>query len=411
VKILILSTLYHPYIGGGAEIILKSQAEGLAARNDVVVFTVGPQRDLVESEEINGVRIVRAPLSNVYFHHDKRATFIQKAVWHFNDIYNRSIAEHLEEVTKEFKPDVAICHNLPGLSISVWSALHKNGTPIIQVLHDQYLLCMRSTGFKGNLCTNRCIECRLTRIAHRAASNKVTAVVGVSEFILTKLTGNGYFLNSRLKTFIRNVYNYPKASGFSAAPGITSDPKVVTFGYIGSLTESKGIELLLRAFKTIQGQDVRLLIAGRGQHEYKSYLQRQYSDSRIHFCGYKDAAEFYQTIDSLVVPSIWEDTFPSVVFEALTFGRPVIGSKIGGIPEMLKVGSNGVLFEANNIAALREALTQFVTNRERWNQRRDEIAAEGRAAFGSYSRWIEAWEVLCRETVDVFKSSTEPAGN
>lgn len=59
----------------------------------------------------------------------------------------------------------------------------------------------------------------------------------------------------------------------------------------------------------------------------------------------------------MVVPSLWHDTFPGVVFEALAFGKPVVGARRGGIPEMIHAGENGLLFEPDRpeelVAALR----------------------------------------------------------
>jgi glycosyltransferase involved in cell wall biosynthesis len=121
--------------------------------------------------------------------------------------------------------------------------------------------------------------------------------------------------------------------------------KNVRFGYIGGLVPAKGVELLLRTFSHLAGlTDISLVIAGSGSSDYVRKLE-QYKTDNIHFLGYSSPEVFFSNIDILVVPSLWNDTLPTVVFESLVNGVPVIGSSRGGIPEMIEDGKNGFLFD------------------------------------------------------------------
>ncbi|MBU2818033.1 glycosyltransferase family 4 protein, partial [Acidithiobacillus ferrooxidans] len=68
-------------------------------------------------------------------------------------------------------------------------------------------------------------------------------------------------------------------------------------------------------------------------------------------------------VDIVVVPSLWQEPLGLVVAEALAFGKPVIASKRGGIPEMIKDGENGLLFEPNRPEDLQESLHRLGSDR------------------------------------------------
>lgn len=126
--------------------------------------------------------------------------------------------------------------------------------------------------------------------------------------------------------------------------------------YFGRLKSLKGTQYLIRAFQNIKREDkkLKLVIAGRG--EFESYLKRiALGTSDIIFTGHIDSIalkkSLYRNSVALVVPSIYE-TFPMVVLEAMTCGRPVIASNVGGIPLLVKHGKNGFLVEPRDIGAL-----------------------------------------------------------
>jgi glycosyltransferase involved in cell wall biosynthesis len=137
------------------------------------------------------------------------------------------------------------------------------------------------------------------------------------------------------------------------------------FGYIGALAAHKGVDVLLRAFRRLPRPDVALHLFGFAVPDdpFTARLQSDAGgDPRIHFRGRYDNArlpELLAGIDVVVVPSRWHETFSLVTREALLAGRPVIASRVGGIPDAIADGVNGLLLPPSDEAALTAALARL----------------------------------------------------
>lgn len=361
-KIMMLNTLYTPNIIGGAEIIFQEQAEGFAKLGyEVTVVTTTGGNKLIW-ETVNGIKVCRIPLANVYWHYEKdKATAIKHKLWHIFDIYNFGMKNALSKVVEEVKPDIAVCHNLAGFSVSAWDVFKAKNIPIVQVLHDQYLLCPNSNAFKnGKICEKQCTVCHLMRLPHRKASNKVDAVVGVSKYVLDRLVANGYFSQSE-QYVIHNARKFPEIP----IPHPWDGKSPLKIGYIGTLSKVKGVEWLIKSFMSLD-INATLTIAGKGETpDYERYLHQLAStDNRISFTGYTKPENHYPNIHLSVVPSLWPDTFPTVAFESCAYHVPVIATKVGGLPEIVKDGINGMLVDASDKNSLRLALGRLYTDSE-----------------------------------------------
>lgn len=341
-KILFINTLYSPYIGGGAEIILKSLAEGIAARGHEVCVLTTCANDGVHTEIVDGIKVIRVGIKNIFWNYktDKKPT-LHRLLWHLRDIYNTGMAAIVDQILHEFQPDVVNTHNVVGFSAAIWPVIRKQGIPIVQVLHDQYALCPNSNMFNdGQRCASQCTKCKIFRLPHKTLSRNVDCIVGVSDFVLRHHLRNGLFTQARIKTAIINAKFFQSFS----TPKPLAGRKNVRFGYIGGLVPAKGVELLLQTFSSLtELTEITLVIAGSGPADYVQELEKFKSD-RINFLGYSSPEVFFSNIDVLVVPSLWNDTLPTVVFESLVNGVPVLGSSRGGIPEMIDDGENGFLF-------------------------------------------------------------------
>lgn len=393
-RLLFLNTLYAPHIGGGAELVLRTQVEALAERgHEVTVLTIGPQRELRETQE-GGVRIIRIPYQNRYFHLCKTSPPLhERLLWHCNDRNNERAARFVRDIARRIEPDIACCHNLAGWSISAWRELRALDIPIVQVLHDQYLHCTKSTRFRGgHNCTSPCLDCRLLRLGHARASSQLTAVVGVSRFILDTLCASGLFDDVPVREVIYNASPGGLPPLTRTRPPGSETP--LRFGFIGNLSESKGIGYLLEEVSSSRLTGFELLVAGRGKEEYESHLRWRYaSDERIRFLGFVKPQAFFDSIDVMIAPSLWHDTLPSVVFESLGYGVPVIAARRGGIPEMVSEGGNGLLFEPDQKGALLGHLSQVLADPLSISR----LAANCRASsvrFFDVPAWITALEAV-----------------
>jgi glycosyltransferase involved in cell wall biosynthesis len=155
---------------------------------------------------------------------------------------------------------------------------------------------------------------------------------------------------------------------FRAANGIPVDGLVA--GFAGRLAPWKGVDRLIAAYAQVRltVPTLKLMVAGDGPE--RESLKRHALDSGvgdgIHFIPFQQRLEpLYGAMDFVVVPSVEPDPFPRSVIEAMSYGKPVIGSRDGGIIEAVSEGETGYLVEPNSIEALAQALARLVAEPER----------------------------------------------
>jgi glycosyltransferase involved in cell wall biosynthesis len=361
-KILFINTLYSPNIGGGAEIIFQEQVEGFKSRGyDVAVLTTKSGKG-IKTDIVNDVKVYRAGIKNIYwlFTINKPNKYV-RMLWHLKDIYNKGMRKYAREIIAIEKPDIVICHNLSGFSISIWDEIKAGGLPIIQVLHDLYLMCPNSAMFKnGHACDRQCRICQLMRRNHPEKSQQVDVVIGVSTYVLNRLRENGYFKNAS-SYVVHNARKIPDISKYSLWNGI----EPLRLGYIGTLSKVKGVEWLINQFMELD-INATLTISGRGESiEYEAYLKDIAAhDKRISFHGYVKSTDHYANIHISVVPSQWADTFPTVAFESCAYHLPVITTRMGGLPEIIKEGINGWFCDVNNPDSLGKIILKIYNSPE-----------------------------------------------
>ncbi|QWK12255.1 MAG: glycosyltransferase family 4 protein [Aquificota bacterium] len=387
-RILFINVLYAPLIGGGAEITLKNLAEGIHdLGHEVKVLSFWDKDD--EEEIIDGIPVYRAKIPNVYLPYGKiRQPFLKRRLWHILDIYNPVSKKIILKQIRDFKPDIISIHNTQGWSCSIWDAVRKSNVPAIQVLHDLYLLCPTNM-FKNNvICEKQCLACKLMRLPYKSKSNNIKAVVGVSNFVLDKYLSYGYFNDVPIKKVI-----YDSRRLDVSITERKTDSKYINFGFIGTLAPNKGIEVLLRAYHKIKKPNYKLFVAGAGKQDYEEYLKSKYKDDSIIFMGRVEPKDFFEKVDVTIVPSIWYENLPGVVYESFAFGIPVIGSNIGGIPEMIINGVNGMLFDPYKEGDLEEKLLKFEGDISDWKNKA-EIIKQSAQKFLDYEGWLNQWEEL-----------------
>jgi len=391
-RILFINVLYEPYIGGGAEIILRDLVKGSQILgHEVKVLSFWDKDD--KEEVIDGIPVYRAKIPNIYLPYGKiRQPFLKRRLWHMLDIYNPISKKIVIKQIRDFKPDIVSIHNIYGWSCSIWDAVSESGVPAIQVLHDYYLLCPTNMFKNNNVCKRRCLICRLLRLPYKSRSNKLKAVVGVSNFILNHYLSYGYFQNVPIK---KVIYNSRK---LDININKMVDLNYINFGFIGTLAPNKGIEVLLKAYHKIKKPNHRLFVAGSGKKDYEEYLKSKYKDDSIVFMDRVDPKDFFEKVDVTIVPSIWYENFPGVIVESFAFGVPVIGSNIGGIPEMIIEGVNGMFFDPYKEGDLEEKMLKLESEISDWRNK-SEIIKQSAQKFLDYEGWLNQWEELYKLVV------------
>jgi glycosyltransferase involved in cell wall biosynthesis len=361
-KIAFISSLYKPNIVGGAEKIVGLLAEGLIQKGvECVVVCLSPSEE--RTEIINGVTVYYLGLKNLYwpFQPDKTPLRILKSLWHLADIYNPLMVNKVGNILRTENPDIVCTHNLAGFSDGIWVEAKKQGKKILHVLHDYYQLCSKSTLFNHDQnCNKRCFACWLYSSPKQRMSQVVDGVIGVSEFVLQRHLQFGFFKKALVKKVIHNGIPTPPPT-----PSFPNERKTLRCGFIGQIDKIKGIEVLLDAFlrsKVEFDGRISLDLAGKGKKEYVDYLKTAYPLDNIRYLGFVKPEDFYPRIDLLVVPSIWNEPFGTVLLEALSYGVPVLATRRGGNPEIIEDNKQGFLFDPNEPGSLKTIFLNFLNS-------------------------------------------------
>ncbi len=362
-RVLIISSVYPtpeaPRIIGGAEVFTRQFAESLAASGDGVEVVRAASTADQQMEIANGVTVYAAPVRNIYLPFSEQHSAPLRGVWHAVEDWQQTAALVSERI-RAFRPDVMHSNNLSGLTTAVWKVASEARIPIVHTLHDYYLTCPRCSRFSdGHVCTHTCLSCKILTVNRRRAADRVNGVVGVSQRILDIHGELGLFLDTPVRTVIRNASLIAPVEPTNAGP----DP-TITLGFIGRLTEEKGIYNLIHAIAAVPPEAVRLVIAGHADEKQQQLIRKMAPNARIEFLGFVAPAEFYEKVDVVVVPSIWEEPGPIVVADAKAAGKPFLGTRFGGIPEAIDGGDAGWL-SAHDPVSLAKSILQLVAEPQR----------------------------------------------
>jgi glycosyltransferase involved in cell wall biosynthesis len=165
--------------------------------------------------------------------------------------------------------------------------------------------------------------------------------------------------------------SFDEAKNIRSELGIPNEAVVVTF--VGQILTVKGIDMFLRMTREIRHDNARFLIVGacRDPDKYKgAYTESRLNeeiggDSRIIYTGYRsDIPNIYTSSDIVVVPSQWNEPFGLINIEAGASGKPVVATRVGGIPEIIDHGVNGFLVEPDDIQGLCEHVSALIDNEQ-----------------------------------------------
>ncbi|MBA3961441.1 MAG: glycosyltransferase family 4 protein [Chthoniobacterales bacterium] len=352
-KVLQVTERYLDHEIGGAQKSVQLLAEGLARRGMQVVVCAVHESPVLDLQKVNGVRVYKLPLGN----RDRRLRNAHLGPMralrdHLAESFQVGSSPELSFVLEREKPDIVHSNILSGFSVSLWRTAARHNCKVVHTVRDHYLRCARSTMYKhGAKCRSVCTECRILSLPKRVETKRVDAVVGISRKLLDEQLKAGYFPAARISRVIPNSIGQLRG----AIPLTRSLPRTpVTLGFIGRLVAAKGIELLLRELRHLDDK-FRLLVAGTGNTAYVRRLHAIAGDN-VTFLGKCEADAFYEKIDLLVVPSLWDEPFGRVVIEAFSFGLPVIASNRGALPELVLPAAAGAIFDPDTPGSLANSI-------------------------------------------------------
>lgn len=358
-KVLVCSNAYPPHFVGGAELIAHYHAQAMQRSGmEACVFagdTMQPApRYAMEETRYDGLTVFRVQLRGDDFRVD------------YENFYHPQVEAHFEEVLERTRPDVVHFHNLIGLSVGIIRRARRRGLRTVMTVHDHWAFCLKNTLLRqdGAICGDfaRCAECQehidseaIRRIPILMRQDFFAEHLADLDFIISPSRYlAGAYMRAGVPPEKMRVIGYGIDTKRLTAVQRVPDPTQRRFTFVGYLGEHKGVHVLLEAMRLLASRpEIRLTIVGTGHLEpaLRERVKQQGLERQVHFAGKignDQIGAVLEKTDALILPSIWPENQPVTILEARAAGLPVIGSRIGGIPEIVEDGKTGLLFEPGN---------------------------------------------------------------
>jgi glycosyltransferase involved in cell wall biosynthesis len=398
-KIGVITNLYPPVSRGGAERVVQRIVNELSKRhhNVFVISTIPIRgRSALEPElrEFRAEPVYRFFPPNIYHSlNDFRFPYPVRAFWHLTDLKCPASARKVEKLLRAEKPDIVLTHNLKGIGMRTPEAMRRLGIPFIHTVHDVQLsvpsgLLLYRQPMRS---LERALRPWYERQVRKAIGNP-NLVISPSQFLLDFYRERGFFTDTKTC-----VLPNP-APAFPLVPRGQRLHETVRLLYAGQLAPHKGIMQLLDAIDTLD-IPIELHIAGEGT--MAPYVtERAERDPKITHHGLVSTESLQNLLeftDAVVVPSLCYENSPTIIYESLQSGVPVIASDIGGVGELIEHGKNGLLVEPGNVEVLGKTVRSFASQANAfWNR-----AAEIRASVAPHSmqHYVDELESLMNKAM------------
>jgi len=287
-------------------------------------------------------------------------------------IYSFDAMNKMRALLHDVKPDIAHFHIFQHqISPSVFGPLRERGIPLVLTLHDLKPIC---PNYKMLTHGRICEKCK-NRKFYQCFLNKCSKGSSLKSFVNT------------IEMYFHYAMGYYQKVNKFIAPSLFYRDKMIEFGfpatqvihipnfinlthfevsnidkgygmYFGRLSEEKGVMTLLRSLRTTP--DIPFYIVGNGPQELAMrQLVAEYDISNVSFLGFKSGDDLKRLVmesSFIVIPSEWYENCPMSILESFAMGKPVIGARIGGIPEMIQELTDGITFESGNADDLAEKM-------------------------------------------------------
>lgn len=283
-----------------------------------------------------------------------------------SSVFHRTIEEAFQKLRLDYDL-VHMCH--PMWLSSIATASKDLGIPLVMTLTDSWLLCPRAlldSGFKlcnGPEAGEKCIRvCRL-RLKSRYEEAmtlfyKADEITAASIFLANLFRSNGW--KRKVRIIPHSIdYRYVKSTN------ISSQDRIV-LGFIGSIAWHKGVHVLVKAIRDLPCKNIALKIYGSpgDQSDYfRAVVDLAGKDERIQFLDSFEISmlpEIMRDKSAMVIPSTYYENYPLVMLISMAYKVPAIVSNIGGMPELIRDGFNGFLFEMGDYIELANIMERIV---------------------------------------------------
>lgn len=342
-------------------------------------------------------------------------------------IWSSEAKEKLKALLKKEKVDLAHLHNIDRhLTPAIIPVLKKYKIPIVMTLHDYKIICPNSLLFTHEEICERCLgkkfysswrqkcikdSCPASLIGSveayyhdlRKVWQGVDLFLSPSQFMRQKMIEFGHeeekvvylpmFLGTEKQ---RNKGTQPKAG----QPLAEKKQKDGYFLYFGRLSGEKGVGFLIKVFAQLPHE--KLKIAGSGPQE-KELIRLAKGCKNVEFLGFqnkKAMVALLQEAKAVIIPSLWYENAPYTVMEAMERGKVVIGSRIGGIPELIEDQQTGLLFRPQDTQDLMSKIEYLYHHPEKlalWGENAQKKAREVFNPEVHYQKLLQTYHSLIGE--------------
>lgn len=361
-NILIANKFFH--IKGGSERVLFQEREFLLGQG-IKVVDFSMQDPLNMPSPCSGAFVAHIDYQNAH-------GLLNKLKDGVKFIHSWEAVHKLEVLVQEMRPDIAHLHNIyHQLTPSIIPVLKKHGIPVVLTVHDYKLICPSYMMLNGDeICTACGGRYFWKPLARHCQGSRMQELLLVLEAYWHTWKGSYELVDLFLapSQFMADQVSrrVPREKIRVLHNGIDTHeiaPQYQDRGYalyFGRISHEKGVETLLKAHRTMP-EAMPLKIVGVGPLE--SDLSRRYPDGE--FLGYSHGKELNDIVAGaafVVIPSECNENCSMAVLEAMAMGKPVIGSRVGGIPEQIQEGVTGLLFEMGNAEDLAGKMTALADN-------------------------------------------------
>lgn len=364
-KVLMLSDLYPPVVGGG-ERHVQSLSRELAKRgHEVSVCTIGHQ-SLPKYEEEDGVKVYR--LEGIF----QRIPFLFRDAtrrWH-PPTSDWLVTKKLEQILFEHKPDIIHAHGR--IVYSMFPLKNKLDIPLVVTLHGYWAFCLTAALMKGNVVCNspltkdciscgresygvaKCLAVYLGTRLNRSKLKLVDKFIAVSYFVKEV---HLKYLELRDKDIVVIPNFFAPEVNVETIGAISLPQDYILF--VGALIPVKGINVLIEAYEKLHTKTKLVLIGTSHPHYHyrgtENILIMENVPRHVVIQAYKNCR-------FAIFPSIFPEPFGTVVLEAMSHKKAVITPSIGGFIDMVADGETGILVPPNDAEALSNAIRYLLEN-------------------------------------------------
>ncbi len=333
-KINILHIYQNSKIGGVQQQLLSLLKAYSRERFNPIFCCLGPKEEI--GKEIEGTGIEFIPLNKLRYNR-----------------FSPGIVLELYRLMKKKQIHVVRTHRYRSNLYGRLAAFLAGVPVIIASVHDNYRTDKRP----------------MRRIMNRILSKITDKIVAVSEDVKEDIIRYDRIDPSKIEVIPNGIdverFN-PEKNTTDIRKEFSLEEDDIVIGFIGRIVPAKGLEYLLDALPYLKGEfkSIKLLIVGEGSlvEELKERAKKNNIFDNILFTGKRrDIPEILASINIFVMPSIAEG-LPNALLEAMAMGKPIVTTEVGGIPEIVKNGFNGLLVPPRDTVSLSKAIKELISN-------------------------------------------------